>query len=137
MSAQQWTYDLFAAIAHGDEAHRKWLLDAIIAWSEGCPVPPPSGSGDLEQLRAERDAAVERADAAERKLKMLEFANECADISNANHIDGVAEQARTAALREALDVCEGVGLLDGANWATADRCHRAILALIAGGDSNE
>lgn len=30
---------LFSAIAHGDEKHRAWLKEAIVAHFEGRPVP--------------------------------------------------------------------------------------------------
>ena len=32
---------LFAAIQHGDEVHREWLREAVHAWFDGKPVPPP------------------------------------------------------------------------------------------------
>lgn len=32
---------LYAAIAHGDEVHRAWLKEAMYAFLEGKPIPPP------------------------------------------------------------------------------------------------
>ena len=31
--------DLFNVIAHGDEKHKVWLLEAIICWARGQPKP--------------------------------------------------------------------------------------------------
>lgn len=33
--------DLFMFLAHGSEAHQRWLLSAIKAWNDGEPKPKP------------------------------------------------------------------------------------------------
>lgn len=38
---------IFAAIAHGDQEHRDWLLEALEAIFAGNSVPPPRGKGSL------------------------------------------------------------------------------------------
>lgn len=36
---------LHRAIAHGDDVHRAWLLEAVLNFADGKPVPPPRGKG--------------------------------------------------------------------------------------------
>ena len=44
---------LFPALAHGDDDHRRWLKEAIDAFIDSNPVPPPYGQGTKERLEAE------------------------------------------------------------------------------------
>jgi hypothetical protein len=50
---------LFDAIAHGDEAHRAWLREAIEAHFSGKPVPPPRGKGNTEAAIARMNKKIE------------------------------------------------------------------------------
>lgn len=55
------TYDdvnaLIKAVEHGDDDHKLWLRQAIIAWYENQPIPPVYGKGtkekQIELLQAE------------------------------------------------------------------------------------
>jgi hypothetical protein len=46
---------LFAALAHGDDAHREWLRAAIAATFSGQPAPAPYGQGLTERYRKALD----------------------------------------------------------------------------------
>ena len=57
---------LFQAIAHGDDKHRQWLEEAILAHFEGLPVPAPYGKGSKERLQLNNERLLRVARAADK-----------------------------------------------------------------------
>lgn len=82
---------LFAWLAHGDDAHREWLRNAIAAFFAGGKWPDPTGMSALE---AERTACQ----TAQRQLADLQ---ELQAKSGLAHRKSVQEAVAVAAEREA------------------------------------
>ena len=70
------------AVLHGDEVHRKWLLDAADAWVNGMPLPPvqlsanPRGADDALAVIEEALGALEEAETAFRYYHDLHAAKD-------------------------------------------------------------
>lgn len=112
MAAQQRVYELHAAIKHGDDEHQRWLLDALLAWSEGCPVPPPRGSGNKEARIASLESELTQLRAAVEGLRPLVERVRAADsvTAVARHAADCPERraaylSATSAIRDLADAC--------------------------------
>jgi hypothetical protein len=61
---------LYEAIKHGDDEHKVWLKEAILAYFRNEPVPEPRGKGNKEV----------KIDILENKIELLEEQIECLNI---------------------------------------------------------
>lgn len=54
MDIKQKTIDeLYKALAHGDDEHKAWLKEAITAYFNGKPIPPPRDNKTKEKYEKE------------------------------------------------------------------------------------
>lgn len=120
MTAASWVYDLHGAIAHGDDEHRAWLLDAILAFSEGCPIPAPRGSFTLRARVADLEADL-------RTLR-ADFDRVSLELDHAHAVEKPALTAERDEARASLEYAKKESDLHHAEWkkalARANKMHR-------------
>lgn len=70
--------DLFTAIAHGDDAHRAWLLAALRAYRDGAPIPPPASRapGLLGPIEADAAALIAQLEVPQEGHRLAQILEE-------------------------------------------------------------
>ena len=97
---------LFAAIQHGDDAHRAWLWAAVAAHFSGGPVPSPKGDGRRAEVVKAARAFDEKVRAVE-EAGGLSFGFVIAHVHGMNY-EGPNFGEEWKALTEALARHDGV-----------------------------
>jgi hypothetical protein len=92
---EQMIEGLFAAIAHGDEDHRAWLHEAIVAFAAGKPVPPPRGQGRTATAHALMAAKVAEMEEVLRNASKALWI--LVEVAEDTELPGVAETLRERA----------------------------------------